>query len=106
MLRGIRSYAVQTREWYETGREDAGYCSMRTCTARAVAEKLRKWAMDVEPEYLESVIAGIDDLLKELASELEEFHAAQEQAQIKKGEGDGKKPPPGPLDALFGEDIP
>lgn len=85
---GIEAYMRETADWYTSKIEDAYYCSLRTDTAIKIAQKLRAWAMEVDPEYLDSNISRLDDLLKQLASERERFVALMEEERIRrKNEG-------------------
>ena len=104
LCHGIKAYMAETREWHETGSEDAGYCSIRTCTAIREAEKLRKWAVELDPDYLEATIEGLDGLFKDLAAELERFNALDKEEQLKMY--GGNPPPEIDLSSLFGDGSP
>src|SRR4051794_24102084 len=62
--RGIEDYAREARGMHEAGQEDASYCLLMTFTASEQARRLRDWAVEAAPDYLEGTVRGLDRLLK------------------------------------------
>lgn len=74
LVSGIEQYAKQILLMHEYG-EDASYCRLMTQTAMEEARNLRSWAEQVDPDYLQSTIKGLDELLVELSSQSDRFAA-------------------------------
>ncbi len=70
---GISKYIDATADLYAGGKLDAVSCVMRTVTAREVCEKLRAWAVSVDPGYLRGTIRWLRQLEKECKSQRKRF---------------------------------
>jgi len=66
---GIREYARFARRMHEEGLEDASYCLLMTRTAVEKARRLRAWAEEAAPDYLEGTIRELGELLADLAGQ-------------------------------------
>lgn len=73
LAEGIERYVDLTEALYEHECEDADYRDLRTCTAQRVCEKLREWAVEVDPRCLARTIESLDELLERIASEKKRF---------------------------------
>ena len=80
---GIEAYARQIEAMHGSG-EDASYCRLMTLTAIEQAGKLREWAVQFAPDYLEGTIQDLDRLLDELTAQRDRF---AEQASREAGGG-------------------